>query len=490
MDFLDPQKRKIHRIKLFIGYGLMAIALMFGTIVLLYQAYGYDLDPKTGEIVQNGLLFVDASPVDADVLLNNESRGRTDQRLDIAAGDYTLELRADGYRPWQRAFTLEGGTVERLTYPFLFPTEPDVKEVQLYASNPGMMSASANRERLLVQQPGSFEDFDLVDLTSATAAVTTLSLPEDLLETRGTVHTLTALEWADSDQHLLVRHNFEGGQEFVLIDVESPGASVNLSQALNGAFTDIALRDKKFDRYYVFNDPNKSLYTAELRNPTPLLYQANVLAFKPHGNDVMVLVSNANAPEGKVLLQVREGSETYTIRELSANSAYLLDVARYSNDWYYVAGAVNEQKAYVFKNPVAAAKRQTERLPVPVAVLRTATAPEFISFSVNARFITSQSGNEFAVYDAETDRQYRYDIDLGLPGGLKATWMDGHRLSVVANDKTTVFDFDGLNKQSLAAAVAAAPIFFDDDYEALYVMAPSTVVQGRPVLTRIELRVQ
>src|SRR5690606_24256912 len=136
MDFLNPKKKRAHRIRLFIGYGLMAVAIGIATTILVFEAYGFDLDRKTGTVIQNGLLFIDAHPESADIRLNGESKGQTDARLVIPDGQYTVELNRDGYRGWKRTFRLEGSSIERLVYPFLFPEKLDTEDIQLYSATP------------------------------------------------------------------------------------------------------------------------------------------------------------------------------------------------------------------------------------------------------------------------------------------------------------------------------------------------------------------
>jgi hypothetical protein len=62
MDFLDPKRKKSHHKRLFIGYLLMAVAVAMGTLILLFSAFGYGVDRKTGDVIQNGTVFVDSQP--------------------------------------------------------------------------------------------------------------------------------------------------------------------------------------------------------------------------------------------------------------------------------------------------------------------------------------------------------------------------------------------------------------------------------------------
>jgi hypothetical protein len=67
MDFLDPRRFRKQKIRLMVGYILIAVAIGLGTVILVYGAYGYGINTKTGDIVQNGLLFVDSKPGGADI---------------------------------------------------------------------------------------------------------------------------------------------------------------------------------------------------------------------------------------------------------------------------------------------------------------------------------------------------------------------------------------------------------------------------------------
>lgn len=489
MDFLDPKKRKAHRIKLFIGYGLMAIALGFATTIVLYQAYGYDYNARTGEVVQNGFVFVNAAPVTANIFLNGQNRGQTDTRIDTPAGEYSLELQANGYRNWKRDFSLEGGKIQRLTYPFLFPNDLKTTDIQLFASRPSLVTQSLDRKWLLTSDPANFQSFNLIDTTASTPIATTISLPTGLIKNSGSNHNFELGEWATDNRHVLLKHIYDGGQEYVLVDTETPASSINVSNTLAVAGQAIALRDKKYDQYYIYNTTDKSLKTANLSNKTGVLYLSDVLAFKSHGSDVMAFVTAVGASEGKVWLKIREGDGVYSLRQVPTSDNYLVDIARYENSWYVAGGSTQDQRVYIFKNPVAASKRDNNRLPVPVAVLRSAGVPTFLSFSENTQFIALQNGKEFSVYDAETDRQYRYDSGLSVDPANKALWMDGHRLSLVAGQKVNVFDFDGTNKQELSPALENAQVYYDQNWQNMLTLAPSLSVSGRLAITRTSLRV-
>src|SRR3990167_5733833 len=194
MDFLDPKKKRAHNIRLYVGYALTAVALGMSTLVLVFAAYGYSIDRNTGDVIQNGLLIIDAHPESATIFVDGKSQGTTDSRLILPAGKYKLELQRQGYRSWTHSVNLEGSSIEQLVYPILFPSNLVSKTIQQYSAVPAMASESPDRHWLVVQQPNSTSSFDVVDLSTTKNAVTPINLPADTFNPAAGVHTYEAVE--------------------------------------------------------------------------------------------------------------------------------------------------------------------------------------------------------------------------------------------------------------------------------------------------------
>ena len=74
MEFLDPSKKRSRSIRLTIGHMLMAAVVVIGTYILVSQAYGFDVNTKTGQVFQNGLVYIDSAPDGAKILINKKTR--------------------------------------------------------------------------------------------------------------------------------------------------------------------------------------------------------------------------------------------------------------------------------------------------------------------------------------------------------------------------------------------------------------------------------
>jgi hypothetical protein len=469
MDFLDPKKQKAHARRLALGYALIGLVILLGTIILLYLAYGFGLD-KNGRVIQNGLVFLSSRPSGANITINGEQKGETNTRLVLPAGSYTAEINRDGYHTWKRAITVEGGSLERFDYPFLFPSTLTTAATKQYAAAPLMTTQSLDRKWLLVQ--GATPDvLDMYDLNAEKPAAKTLTIPSDVYSAATTTTRWEPVEWSKDNRHLVLKRNFDKagqpGVEYILLDRSDPALSQNLSALWGLTPTTMQLREKKYDQYYLYDQNASQILTATLKKPTPIPLVRNVLAFKAE-EDLLLYVTDDDASAGRVSVKLRQDDSTFTLRQTTKDATYLLDLANYNDDWVVAAGSSVENKVYVYRNPLDTLRDKSNPPLVPVQILKL-TAPNYISFSANARFVMAENGDQFAVYDAENEKGYAYQLKTPLDAGVgHANWMDGFRLDVVSGGKLVVFDFDGANQRPLMAMNPAYKPFFDRNYRLVY----------------------
>lgn len=481
MEFLDAKSRKAHRTRLFLGYALMSVALGLSTILIVLLTSGYDVDRRTGNVIQNGLAVVDSHPESANVYVNGELKGRTNQRLLLPEGSYNIELKEDGYRSWTHKVTLEGSSIEQLIYPFLFPENLQTKVLKTYESTPPMVSQSADRRWLVTQITEKFGSFELTDLNDKNNPRSELTLPSDTITPAAGAHTFKEVEWSSDNTNLLLEHTWATGAEYILLNRDNALQSLNVTKLFpDQTGFKITLRDKKADQFYLYNPASKSLMSGVASTKAVTALLAHAVQFKTY-KDNSILYVNENKE-----VRLLQKDKDYLIRVLPESTSYLLDYAEFNNKAYLVCGSPADGKTYVYVDPLKSLTKVPARSPQPLRVL-IVDKPEYVSFSAIARFVAVQSGSKFAVFDAETGRQFRYDLSLLLAKGQKAVWMDGHRLSLVSNEKVVVFDFDGINRQVLSAALPLSRTYFNRDYDAYFTLAKNTT---KTDLTRTELRLK
>lgn len=492
MDFLDPNKKRSTKIKLYLGYALIAIVIGISSMILLFYSSGYGID-RDGNVVYNGLVFMSSRPDGAQVYYEGIHSGykqtaQTNTRDTLKEGQYRVTLEKQGYRSWQREFNLEGSGIERMVYPLLIPTDLQTTTRKTYTKQPGVITSSPDRQWIVVQQPDAFANFDVFNANDTQAAPTSFTVPAGIFPAAKTSQALEIVEWSTDNVNMLAKYTHDGVVDFVVLNREKPEESFNVTTATGQRPFEVVLKDKKASQLYLHMAPGGLLQTADIKTKalTPLV--AKTLAYQPHGNDMVVYVAPHATKSDAVAVHVLTDGKDYVLRELPANTTYVVDVAKFDSSWYVVAGAASDNKVYVYKDPLTTLIAENSRREIVARTLRIQN-PKEVSFSANARFLAAQSDQEFAVYDAEADRQYRYGLGDKIDSGRPVKWMDGHRLATSTAGTALIFDFDGINSQKLMPIVSSTDVMFDRDYENSYALASAG--EGKPefILTQTKLLV-
>lgn len=490
MDFLDPKAKNRRTIRLFTGYFLVGVLILIATTILVFNAYGFNVNRKTGEVIQNGLVYVDSAPDGATIRFNGkEHKDKTNTRVSLEEGKYDLSIYKNDYRDWHLSFELEGGEVQRLTYPLLIPKKLDATRAYTYDVAPTFVTQSPDRRWVLSNVASSMTSYVVFDLNTLNNKLPTqkaIVFPADLFTRAEGAQSLELVEWSNDNKHVLVKHTFAGGQEFVVLNHEKPGESLNVNKLLNQNPSTMSLIDKKFDKWYLLNSTNGQLATADAKTKqvTPII--SGVGTYKSHGDDT-ILYSSVSTDGKYQRILLKEGKNTYQVREISAGTA-MLDIARYDNAWYVVIGSDTDKKTYVYKNPQAVLARNDQTKPVPSAVLRSDGPLSKVSFSSNTRFVAAQSGQHFEVYDAEYKKLYKFDEPKPIDQGSSVTWMDGHRFAAKSGGKWQIFDFNGANVQELVPELVAQKPIFNRDYNLMYSLQNAQQSPGKVDFIKTNLR--
>jgi len=228
------------------------------------------------------------------------------------------------------------------------------------------------------------------------------------------------------------------------------------------------------------------LSTATLGEPQPVKLLEGVLEYKSYGSKLVVYATPNGAKEpGKVAVSLFDGEKSEVIREVSANTTYLLDMASYDGKPYVVLSAASENIAYVYRDPQAQFKDESIKMPNAIRALKI-TSPSYVAFSPTAQYISVQSGNQLGMYDIYLKRAYIYTVPHVFDAPqVHGSWMDGNRFSFVSQGTLLVFDYDRRNQQKLMPASSSYTPFFSPDYRAAFTLAPGEA--GAMLLTQTNL---
>ncbi len=475
MDYLNPVKKRREKMMLYIGYFLMSIVVILTAVILFYVTEGFGYG-NNGTVIQNGLLFFASQPNPANIYINNVLQSSTtNTSMLLPAGNYNVKITKTGYLPWQRTIIVNGGTVERFDYPFLFPAHLITNKITSFASGPAFATESLDRHWLVIQDPSKFNQFEVYDLNKPLNPPSLITIPSSILSPATTSQSWQVVQWSTDNQHFILKHTYNGLQEYILVDITNGSNSVNLTKTFSSIpFTTVSLLNNQYNQYELYNSATKQLDYVSLSAPQVINASlSQVLAYKTYGSNIILYATTLNAPRGKVLIEEQVGSKIYIIKTINPSTKYLLDLTTYDSTPYVVVGDSTNSKVYIYQDPISQINNNPSYVPAPIQVLLVPN-PNFISFSDNAQFIMAENANHFAVYNIQSGYAYNYIVPYQLQAPQKtAFWMDGDRLTYVSNNRLIVFDYDEANLHVLMPASPNYLPFFDGSYQYIYTLVTS-----------------
>ncbi len=475
MDYLDPKKKKAHKIRLLLGYALFGVAIGLATILLVFVANGYYVDRNTGEVIQNGLVFVDSNPGGAEVYINGQKqRGGTDLRLVIPGDEnYEIVVRKDGYRDWSRNLFLEGGSLRELTYARLIPEELQTTNAINLRANPVSASQSIDKRWLILSFADDPLNLTLVDLDAEPVAARQLELPEEIVAnpTRGVIEVE---EWADDNRFLLASYTVGSSKEYIIVDTINPDEAQNLSDLFGSKVFEISLQDRKRDRFFVFNTDTGVLHKATLNGgvDTNSLIDKPLLEYAVFGTDWITYITESGK-EGLVEARFKRGDEDILIKELKTDDEYFVELAKLGDEPIMAVSSPVEDRAVVFRDPQKyLAENPEARLPIATTVLRV-TDPEDVIISSDSSIILAYGPDNMASHEFEADRSYNFDLEVKLDAGQEPRWLDGQHLSFSSGGVQFMIDFDGSNLYDLVPSVPKLGSYFNSSVDGMYTFNPA-----------------
>lgn len=120
------------------------VFVVFGTIGAILFAKGYRPDFNKKSIQPSGILVTQSYPDGAQVLVNNELKTATNNTLNLDPGTYQVEIRKDGFVPWQKTLQIQAEVVTR-AIATLFPSVPSLKAITNSGATIPVMSPDGSK---------------------------------------------------------------------------------------------------------------------------------------------------------------------------------------------------------------------------------------------------------------------------------------------------------------------------------------------------------
>ncbi|MBI4034271.1 PEGA domain-containing protein [Candidatus Saccharibacteria bacterium] len=460
MDFLDPLRRQRHRTRLLISYVFLGLALAGGTILLVMAANGYGINPRTGDIIRNGLVFIDSRPSGATVRLNYiVESDKTSSRLLLPAGKYKLQLSRDGYQTWTNDFNLKLDDVIRFNYPLLLPRSIEQEPIHSYPAKPGFISASPNRRWLLIGGAVSSDGRTTIDQFELKAGSprTRLELPDNLLRSHS--GSLKVVEWAEDNENLLLKHQFNGRSQYLLFNRRDPARSYNVNDFFRIDPERATFNGDRSDELLLYRSGNLWLADKEKR-PLGSALLSGLTDFTDVDRSLLLY---AKTISGHLSIRISTDGRRYQLARLSTVDQPLLAGSDYNGGRYLSLVSRQHSRLAVWQVDTGSDGKISAK---KVMSLRQENI-EQMKFSSSGRFLLVRAGQQVAVYDFELQKLLRYRLKAEQSPRLG--WLDDYHLAAVSLQRLWMMDYDGQNQRQLPYSLYGSPVLAPD-YQRLWLL--------------------
>ena len=433
---MDAEKRaRRQSLRVIASELIMVVAVIVTVSILAFVVSGYWVGSDF-KIERQGLLQIYSTPTGADIEIDGSPSSwlqRTNTSKTLSAGEHTIKLTKEGYDSWSRTINITEGLLYRLHYPRLFMNKRYKESTFDYSGN--FASVSPNRNTmLLANNTTTWQTFNL-DSDSAKLQSLDLSevlpftsLADDAKEGLFTGNIINA-DWSSDNEHVLLKIEYEGMINWLVLNIKNPINSVNLTKAYNANFSEMEILDNSANNLLVVLNHNLHRIDVGAKQISSVLV-SNVSSFDYYNSDVVFSTANSVG-----LLKLGSGE---IVELTSITEPTQVIVTKFYDDEYY--GLISSHQFQLYFKKDFTLKSEFD----------LSFAPEKIKVGSAGEVITMYTGGRIAALDMEAMKITEWTTDTDSFG-----WLDGSMVYAVKDGALNVYDFNGLNFRSLTNNVSS-----------------------------------
>lgn len=453
------QSTKKRKLVLYFTYGVMTMAVALISAVCIFLVLGYRFDFKNGDVEQGALLQFRSFPSGATINFDKETLSFvTPGKRNVALGQHNVTMELDGYKTWEKTFSVKASELRWLNYARLIPEDIKTTNVKEFPAVSGLLP-SPDKKWMILSPVADKAEFTLVDIRDEDKpAFASLNLSaSSYTQKEGQPHKFTIVEWDFGARYVLVKHEIGEVSEYLRIDRTDADNTVNISNELGLKLSDIHFSGTSGSVFYALeNGAIRRLDSNAGTISQPIV--RDVAAFEVFKTETLSYVKQPI--NDRVGVGVVVNGKASRVATYDNTLPILVDVNEYFNDYYFAIARGTQVE--LFKNPES---RNREKL-------KTTTSPTalaWVQFSNSGRFIVAGNGSQFTTYDIETN----VTSDVNLPGtaanpAKPLQWLDDYYMVSTADNSLRITEFDGANQHVITSSVSGFPVTLNENGKLIY----------------------
>ena len=462
--------KRLQSIKIIISEAIMVLGVLLTVVILAFVVSGYWLNADF-QVERQGMLQISSTPTGARINIDGEDLpwlSLTNTSKILSSGEHSVTLTKDGYDTWSKTINISEGLLYRLHYPRLFLKDRTIESV-LDIDSPSDASLSPDRNKVIIA--GNTTKWKLIELGMEAPKQTTIDISKLFssvsIATEAEVGLFTgeiiSAEWDSDSAHLLLQTEYNEITEWVVLDVNHPERSINLTREFGSDFERVEIIDRSSNTLLAVVNHNLHRIDLSALSISSVLVK-NVTDFDYYNNKVVF---------SALLEDDGSSSETYYVGDFKVSDGKITELKRFSLP-VKVAISKFYDETYItilHDNEVMVYPESTiDQGEVLRQVL--SFSPDRMTVGHHGEFIELILDNLIATIDMESNTVKEWSVDSPNFG-----WLDDDILYSVTDSSLIIYDYDGLNRRELARGVSSHfPVAITDD-RWLYYVSNDTLIR-------------
>lgn len=436
----DEKLKKRQSLKVIVSEAIMVLFVVVIVVVLGFVVSGYWVNSDF-EVERQGMLQVSSIPTGADLAVDGESSWlqRTNTSKVVAAGEHTVSITKEGYDTWQKTVNVTEGLLYRLHYPRLFLKDRKAEKVY-NASNYNYATISPDGRRMLLASDKT--KWQLVNMNSEKIEPKTIDFSEYLPGVSAINDSDIGLfsgsileaNWDKNGDHVLMEIKAGDQVEWLLLDVDNPKNSLNITRKFETNFDTVRILDDSASNLLTLRNGDLQKIDVPGRVISEVLAE-KIISFDYYKQDIVYAMKAGD--NNYTVGTFRIGDTKKTILSDNIKEPIAVVVYRFYDDMYVAileGNVINTYKKAEFEQ---------------IKTYQLSFSPQELKVGHAGEFIMMVDAAKIAALDMEAGAVREWEVD-----GEKFDWLDSDMIYSVADGRLMVYDYDGLNRRELADNVS------------------------------------
>lgn len=471
-----------------VTYVLMTLSVLTIVSALVFMLLGYRFDTDNGRIERGALLQFETIPSGAKVKIDGKTiNSKTPAKSSVLSGAHTIVMEKDGYEKWTKTVDVVAGTLTWFDYVRLVPKNLTTEAVAGYSSMHGSL-ASSDGKTMIVQTVASEPTFDIIDLHSDSVKSSTISIPKNLYTNAtviGVAHIFTINAWDSGGRYVLLQHQYDNNQEWLVIDTKDVARTQNVSALIDADINSIVFSGTSGNIFYALTSSGDIVKLDSSTTTIPRALVSGVLSFELFGTGVITYIGTDQTDlTARVVGLYADGDSTpHILRSVPATVSEPLHVAtsHYFNQDYIAISQGHEVDILSGIYPPSGSKDSSSMS--DFASFTFNSDVDTLSFSPKGDYLIAKSGDDYTSYDIEHQVTTNYKV-VGSKSLIK--WLDNDHTWSDNDDNLAIREFDGANASSLSGVVMEQGVALTSNNR--YIYSIGTKSDGGYQLQRVRMQ--